>query len=670
MPKTMIEKILGAHAGRDVVPGDMVDILIDARVARDFGGANVVKNLVDNGLGVDDSSRTFFTFDCNPGGSDQSYASNQQRCRVFAREQGIQVYDIDAGIGTHLAMDEGLVGPGGTLVSTDSHANILGAIGAFGQGMGDQDIAHAFAYGTTWFVVPPSVKITLEGKPAPGATPKDVTLALIRHFGANGLLGFAAEVYGPYVEALDLPGRVTLASMCTEMGGIIMLFQPNDAVMEHCLEARERFLARGNGGNGRGSPVGRISEEGRGPGQIPGSGRGRAGLREEAEAAQVLEEWKSLAADPGASYAQEITVDISGVGPAMSRPGHPEDVIPVKDALGTPVDSVFIGSCTNGRYEDMVAAARVLEGRKVAPGVVLKVVPATDGVWRRLLEEGIIRTFKDAGALVGNAGCGGCAAGQIGQNGPGEVTVSTGNRNFAGKQGKGEVYLASPETAAASAVAGVIATAEALRSGAVEAARGAAARRTVPGGAGAVAAGRATKPAGPSLPVLPEGAASRPTTVRGRIWYIPVDNIDTDMIFHNRYLTITDVAQMGQYTFDNLEGWEDFARKAGRGDIVVTGKNFGCGSSRQQAVDCFLSLGVAAVVAESFGAIYERNAVNAGFAILTAPVLDAGFETGEEVTVDFSTGVIRRSNGEEIQGRPFSDAQLRIYQRGGLLAKG
>jgi len=630
MPKTLIEKILGAHAGRDVAPGDMVDIVIDARVARDFGGANVVKNLVDNGLGVDDPARTFFTFDCNPGGSDQSYASNQQRCRVFAREHGIRVYDIDAGIGTHLAMDEGLVGPGGTMVSTDSHANILGAIGAFGQGMGDQDIAHAFAHGTTWFVVPPTVKITLEGLPAPGGTPKDVTLALTHHFGANGLLGYAAEVSGTYVEGLDLPGRVTLASMCTEMGGIIMLFRPNDAVREHCLR-----------------------------GQV--------------DAARLLEEWKALAADPGASYAREITVDINGVGPALSRPGHPEDVIPAHDALGTPVDSVFIGSCTNGRYEDMLAAARVLEGRRVAPGVVLKVVPATDGVWRRLLEEGVIQTFKDAGALVGNAGCGGCAAGQIGQNGPGEVTVSTGNRNFAGKQGKGEVYLASPETAAASAVAGVIATAEALRSGIVEPARAVSARRAaagVSGGTGSAAAGSAAKAASPSLPVLPEGAASRPTTVRGRIWFIPVDNIDTDMIFHNRYLTITDVAQMGQYTFDNLKGWEDFARKAGRGDIVVTGKNFGCGSSRQQAVDCFLSLGVAAVVAESFGAIYERNAVNAGFAILTAPVLDAGLETGEEVTVDFTTGVIRRPDGEEIQGRPFSDAQLRIYQRGGLLAKG
>jgi 3-isopropylmalate/(R)-2-methylmalate dehydratase large subunit len=242
MANTIIEKIIGAHAGREVRAGDMVDIRIDARIARDFGGANVVKNLLDNGLGVADPAHTFFTFDCNPGGSDQSYASNQQRCRVFARQHGIRVYDIDSGIGTHVAIDEGLVGPGGTLVSTDSHANILGAIGAFGQGMGDQDIAHAFAYGTTWFVVPETVKVTLTGTPSPRATSKDVTLALTRHFGANGLLGFAAEMYGDYIDQLNLAGRVTLASMCTEMGGIIMLFPPNMAVLHHCERARQRFM--------------------------------------------------------------------------------------------------------------------------------------------------------------------------------------------------------------------------------------------------------------------------------------------------------------------------------------------------------------------------------------------------------------------------------------------
>jgi 3-isopropylmalate/(R)-2-methylmalate dehydratase large subunit len=633
MGRTLIEKILGAHAGRDVVAGDMVDITIDARVARDFGGANVVKNLQDHGLGVDDPARTYFTFDCNPGGSDQSYASNQHRCRLFAREHGIQVHDVDAGIGTHVAIDEALVGPGGTLVSTDSHANILGAIGAFGQGMGDQDIAHAFARGTNWFVVPPTVKVTLAGLPGPRATPKDVTLALARHFGANGLLGYAAEVYGPYVDGLELAGRITIASMATEMGGIIMFFPPNAAVLAHCETARRRALER----------------------------HGRA-----------LPPVAPVYADPDAAYAAEVVVDIEGLEPLVARPGHPEDVVPVRDVAGIPVDSVFIGSCTNGRYEDIAAAARILAGRRVAPGLVLKVVPATDAIWRRLLDDGVLAVLKDVGALVGNAGCAGCAAGQIGQNGPGEVTVSTGNRNFAGKQGKGEVWLASPETAAATALAGSIADAAWVAAGARPIAVSTSpSTSTVPSAsmAGATALPAALGTAGQAS----EAGAARREVLRGRAWVIPVDNIDTDMIFHNRYLAITDVAQMGQYTFDNLKGWEDFARRAGPGDVLIVGRNFGCGSSRQQAVDCFLSLGIAAVVAESFGAIYERNAINAGLAILTAPVLAAGLENGEEVEVELAAGVVwrvGRPEAEAIRGRPCSEAQLAIYRRGGLLVQG
>lgn len=629
MGGTIIEKIIGAHAGRDVSPGDTVDMEIDARIARDFGGANVVKNLVDHGLGVADPAKTFFTFDCNPGGSDQSYASNQHTCRLFARERGIGVYDVDAGIGTHVAIDQGLVAPGGTLVSTDSHANILGAIGAFGQGMGDQDVAHAFARGTTWFVVPPTVRITLQGMPGKGATAKDVTLALTRHFGANGLLGSAAEIYGPYIDQLSLAGRITLASMCTEMGGIILLFPPNREVLRHCREARSRFLAAAAGAGP--APTG----------------------------SEVPPAVRPVLAGPDATYEREVTIDISGLTPLISRPGHPEDVVPVSSLSGTAVDSVFIGSCTNGRYEDFAAAARVLEGRHVAPGVVLKVVPATDAIWRALLEDGHVHTFKDAGALLSNAGCAGCAAGQIGQNGPGEVTVSTGNRNFAGKQGKGQVYLASPETAAASAVLGALATVEDL------------AAATMPRSAGpAKGPARAPIVRTPGSQPEREGRVSpaRPTTVRGRAWVVPVDNIDTDMIFHNRYLTITDRALMGQYTFDNLTGWEDFATKARPGDIVVAGKNFGCGSSRQQAVDCFLALGIAAIVAESFGAIYERNAVNAGMAVLAAPGVTRQIRDGADIAVDFRAGTVSASDGETVAGRPFSAAQLRIYQRGGLLA--
>lgn len=602
MGKTIIEKIIGSHSNRDISPGEIVDISIDVRCARDFGGANVVKNIRDNGLSIDDPQKTFFTFDCNPGGSDQKYATNQQICRVFAREHAIKVYDIDSGIGTHLVIDEGLAIPGSTVVSTDSHANILGAIGAFGQGMGDLDIAHAFAFGRVWFKVPPTIKIILKGNPSPLATPKDFVLAVLKVMGANGLLGYAAEFYGPEIDKLGLSGRITMASMATEMAGIVSLFPPNQEVLDYCSRVSNKKV-------------------------------------------------EPVLADDDAIYESQVEIDIEGLVPQISRPGHPEDVTDVAKVMGQKIGSAFIGSCTNGRYEDMKTAAEILKGQKVAPGVVLKIVPSTDKVWRKCLDEGLLELFKNAGALVGNAGCAGCAAGQIGQNGPGEITISTGNRNFPGKQGKGEVYLASPAVVTASAISGVITTSDKIS------------REPVLFAVGTRTAESEIPKSEVSQPV------SRPTNFRGRVWVIPKDNIDTDMIYHNRYLTITDIKEMGKYTFDNLEGWEDFAQKVKPGDIVVVGKNFGAGSSRQQAVDCFESLGVSLVIAESFGSIYERNAINKGFPIMVANLTSTDLKSGETIDVDLKKGVVILLSGKEVAGLPFADVQLEIYKKGGLLKK-
>ena len=213
---TIIEKILAAHSDQGIVkPGDIVDVLIDTRVARDFGGANVIKNIVNNGLDIDDITKTVFTFDCNPGGSDQKYAANQQFCRQFAREHGIKVYDVNAGVGTHLAIDNGLAYPGSTFVSTDSHANIMGAIASFGKGMGDQDIAAAWAKGKVWFKVPASVRLNFSGKRPENVTAKDIVLNLLSIFGANKLLGYSVELYGKEIEKLTLDERITISSMGT-----------------------------------------------------------------------------------------------------------------------------------------------------------------------------------------------------------------------------------------------------------------------------------------------------------------------------------------------------------------------------------------------------------------------------------------------------------------------
>jgi len=505
MGMTITEKIIATHSKYSTVkPGDIVDITIDARAARDFGGANVVKNLNDFGLTVDDPDKTLFTFDCNPTGSDQKYAVNQHTCRQYARNNGIMVYDINAGIGTHLLIEEGYVWPGATAVSTDSHANILGAVGAFGQGMGDMDIAAAWNSGRVWFKVPASVRLTLTGTMAAGVSAKDVILNLLRIYGANTLLGYSIELGGEAVDRMTLDERITIASMATEMGAIIILITPTEEIIDYC-RARSR------------SP------------------------------------FEPVYADEDASYAITAEVDAGTFVPMVSRPGEPHDTVGVKELPVTRIDSAFIGSCTNGRIEDMRITAGILRGRKVAPGVVLKIVPSTDTVWKQCLDEGLINVFKQAGALVSNAGCAGCAAGQVGQNGKGEITVSTGNRNFPGKQGQGSVFLASPAVVASSALAGYITTPDAIPEKPPE------------------FSFTADQPVA-SASVANRVKAERPTIIKGRVWLIDRDNIDTDMIFHNRYLAITDIREMGQYAFDNLEGYKDFAKKAEPGDIIVAGK--------------------------------------------------------------------------------------------------
>ena len=399
MARTIIEKIIQSHSPDAVAPGQIVWMDLDVRSARDFGGPNVVKNYEREygGEALDDPAKTAFTFDLCAPACTLKYADNQQACRDFARKHGITVFDVDRGIGSHVLMEEGLARPGGTAVGTDSHMNILGAVGCFGQGMGDVDIAFAFRTGRTWFEVPPTVKVVLKGTPAPGTGAKDLTLFLCRELGTKSIALAAAEFAGEAACALDPAGRVTLCSMVTEMAGIV--------------------------------------------GFIPGDGP---------------------AADPDARYSDVVEVDVGGLGPQVATPPSPNAVRDLADVKGVRIDSGFIGSCTNGRVEDFARAADVLRGRKVRDGVMLKVVPATRRVYDEMLRSGILAALFDSGAIVLNPGCGGCAEGHAGLTGKGEVEISTGNRNFPGKQGKGPVYLASPEVVAASCVRGEIGGPEGL----------------------------------------------------------------------------------------------------------------------------------------------------------------------------------------------------------------
>jgi len=416
MGKTVIEKIIQQHTTEEVSPGKIVWMDLDIRSARDFGGPNVVRNYQREygNKKVDDPKKTFFTFDlCVPACS-LKYADNQQICRDFAKKHNFRVFDVDKGIGSHVLIEEGLAGSGKTVVGTDSHMNILGAVGAFGQGMGDVDITFAFRTGKTWFEVPETIKIFLKGNLSPLVSPKDLTLHIIKVLGTEKAALKAVEFYGEPVCRLSLAGRITLCSMVTEMAGIIGFIPEYESVFSEEMKTL------------------------------------------------IGKDFKHIEADEGASYDETIEIDVSGIGPQVAAPFLPTNVFDVKELKQVSIDSGFIGSCTNGRIEDYREAARILKGRKVKEGIMLRTAPATRRVYKELLEEGLINTLFESGVIIGNPGCGGCAEGHMGLTGAGEVQVSTGNRNFKGKQGKGKTYLASPAVVAASCIKGHIAEPEDL----------------------------------------------------------------------------------------------------------------------------------------------------------------------------------------------------------------
>lgn len=407
MGMTGIEKILSLHTNEKIEAGKILWIDLSYITARDFGGANVVKNFKENypNQRVKEPSRTMFTFDCNAPANTIPYANNQMLCRNFALEQGMPLYDVDSGIGSHILYEEKIIKPGDIVVGTDSHLNLLGAFSVFGQGMGDVDIAFAFKTGKTWFEVPKSMKIKLNGKLIYPATAKDLILTILSKLGAAGALDYAIDFVGGTIEYLKIDERITISSMVTEMAGTIGIFPVNGEVEDYFKDKL----------------------------------------------------YDDINPDRDAKYDKSYDFDLSEVVPMISLPGSPEKAVKVKEIEGQKINSVFIGSCTNGRYSDIHNVAEILKGKKVAKGVVLKIVPATRKVWGELLKNGDLQVLYEAGAIISHPGCAGCASGQIGMTGIGEIQVSTSNRNFKGKQGEGETYLASPVVAAFCALKGKIA---------------------------------------------------------------------------------------------------------------------------------------------------------------------------------------------------------------------
>jgi len=604
MGLTIIEKILAKHSAYGVVrPGEIIDLQIDIRVARNLGGGNVIRQLQDNKLNIADPSKTFFTFDALQSGQDINEVNNHL-CKTFARENGIRIFDIHSGIGSHLMIDEGLAIPGSTLVSGDVSANIIGAIGALGQGMGEKDIAAAFSKGKVWFKVPKSIKLNLTGRFRGKVTAKDIALNLLSIFGSNKLLGYAVEFSGEVIDALSLDSRISLASMATEMGAITFLMKPNQEVIDYCQSKSNK-------------------------------------------------EFEVISADDDAEYEDNLNIKVETFKQMIARQGRPIEVMAAESCMNTDIDSAFVGTCSSGRIEDLRIVAGILKNRKVAPGIILKIVPATDDIWTQSLQEGLIDIFKEAGAIVSNAGPGESALEEIKQSNFDEVTVSTGNLNPPPRNGgRGDLFLAPPAIVAASAVAGYITTPDLIPD--------------KPNALFSFPQKDNTHELEETNP--PISTADKPTILKGKVWYIPFDNIDSDMIYHSQYAEANEAKSMTDRTFSKLTGYEDFANKVAPGDIIVTGNNFGLGSSRQQTVDCFKALGIHAIIAKSFAVIYERNAINAGLPIIVCNhIEELELQTNDIMEIDLNSGKINNlHNDKSVFAEKFSNIQMEIYQRGGL----
>jgi len=407
---TIIEKILSRAAGKTVQPGDYVWANLNLVAMRDFGGPNVIQEYENSydGQPVFDPRKVAITFDLHIPARNEKVAVNQKALRDFSRRQKTRLFDVNTGVGQHILLENGLVRPWDVIVGTDSHMNLLGAVGAAGFGMGTTDIAGAMYKGRLWFQVPETIKVEVNGEFRDLVGAKDLILSVVKEITTSGALNKALEFSGPTVEGMNLAERITVASMVTEMSGDVGFIMPDHDAMNFIIE--------------------------------------RTG-----------EQVERIYPDADAQYTKTYRFDVTDLQPQIACPHSPDNVKNVAEVAGVEVDQVFIGSCTNGRHEDLSAAAGLLKGRKVKEGLRLIIVPATMEVSRQIVHSGVHEILLESGAVVTNPGCALCTTGHPGILAPGETMVSTSNRNFVGKLGKGaNVYLASPATAAATAITGVI----------------------------------------------------------------------------------------------------------------------------------------------------------------------------------------------------------------------
>ena len=585
-PRTFAEKILGADAGTIVFARPDIVLTHD-------NTSSIFKTFQKmGGDKVNDPGQMLVVLDHNAPPADAKLADQYREIRDIAASQGIKrFYDAGRGICHQIMSYHAL--PGMLITGSDSHTTTAGAFNAFAAGIDRTEAAGIWKKGETWFRVPESMKIVLTGRLRERVAAKDLALWIVGMIGADGANYLSVEFHGDGVGTLTISDRMTLANMASEAGAKNAVF-PADATLMKFLEERAK---------------------------------------------ERLGVW----ADEGAVYARTVEISLDEIMPLVAAPHHVDNVMSVSDAAGTPVHEGLIGTCTNGRIEDLRIAAEILRGRKIMEGFQLNVIPASDRIFLQAINEGLATALIEAGANILPPSCGACLGTGLGIPASGHTVISTANRNFMGRMGNKEasIYLASPATVAASALTGVI---------------------TSPGSEKESMKFPFKRSVAKTTEIMP-GDNRR----HGNVWdYSDADNLNTDQMFAGKYtynVLSSDPPSILPHLFEDFD--PGFRSNVRAGDIIIAGSNFGCGSSREHPSVGLAHAGVK-IIAKSVNRIFYRSSINQGLVLLVHKEAVEAYRPGDAVMIDFEKGEIRV--GEQVFGFSPLPGKLReIIEKKGLV---
>jgi len=585
MGQTFAEKIFGATAGTIVFKKPNIVLTHD-------NTSSIIKTFQKmSGTKVFNPNQLLITLDHNAPPTDAKLANDYNIIRNFAIEQGITKFHA-AGDGICHQLMSYYAKPGIIIVGSDSHSCTAGAFNAMAAGIDRTESAGLWKKGETWFRVPESIKVTLKGRLNNGVYAKDISLWLIGKIGTDGANYMSIEYHGEGVKTLSISARMTITNLASEMGAKNAVF-PADKVLIDFLKDKNI------------NPI-----------------------------------W----ADDDAKYAKEIEIDLSEIFPVVAAPHSPENVKAVSEVQGTKLNQAVIGTCTNGRLDDLQIAAKVLDGKQIAPNFQLLVIPASKDIYMQAIEDGTITKLMKAGATILASSCGPCLGTGQGIPADGFNVISTANRNFLGRMGNknANIYLASPATVATSAIYGEITDPRGIKANDKFISEINVATTTS----------------------IPKGVNRKTDNV----WnYADADNFNTDQMFAGNLtysVTSSDAIGIMPHLFKGFD--ETFAENVKENDIIFAGDNFGCGSSREHPAVGLANAGVKAVICKSVNRIFYRSSVNQGLPILVVPEAVNNFKQGAKVNVDFTKGEIQ-INSDIFKFAPLPQQLMAVFEAKGLV---